>query len=504
MSSETTNRPSDLEYPRRVVVDDTDPRITYDSGSWNFDASTFENKGVLGDPYNKTMRGTNSGEAKFSFAFEGEFIQVKGAKDNRKISRPANSTSDDPSKLPKYTCQVDGGNTSHVEYLSNMYWITNNVLCEQSRLSKGNHTLTMTITLSDTDAQTFWLDSLEYAPLEGADLSKEVLKIDASDPNIIYQNSTGSWDPSGVYNGTNVNGASMSLKFNGTSVALYGVNSGTNGSYDSTIGQYHIDNAGNINFDIPGSKPLLSGQQNLFANWLNQQVFTSDKVTAGEHEMVITYRGVKTGNNEAAWLLVDYFYVTGGLRDGSPAGGSDSSDPGSSAVKQEKSKTPVGAIAGGVVGGVLALLAIAGLLFWLWRRKQAKSGRRELYPKEDLDPTPFLAEDMNATGHSGALISSFIAPGANADKILAYRTVPSENMPTLSHGGITFVHGVSPVDANDVSNPGSMSISQTFSDMKSAQRQAVSVQARQHQDSGIRYTQGPPQIVEIPPTYTPD
>ncbi|KAL0576606.1 hypothetical protein V5O48_005364 [Marasmius crinis-equi] len=511
------SRASDLEYPRRVVVDDTDPRITYDSGSWNFDASTFDNFGIFGDPYNRTMRGTNSGEAKFSFTFEGEFIQVKGAKDNRKISRPENSTSDDMTRLPKYTCQVDGSNIQTVEYRPFMYDITNNVLCEQSRLSKGKHTLNMTITLGDTNTQTFWLDSLEYAPLENADLSKEVLKVDGSDPSITYHNDTGSWNTdSKLFNGTGVTGASMSFKFNGTSVTLYGFNEGSDKDWDRTSGRYYIDNAGDTTFDIPGSKPLPFNQQNR-TDWYNQQVFTSEKVAAGEHEMVITYTGVKTGSNPAAWLLVDYLYVTGGAKDGSLAGGSDGSNSGSSGVGQEKSKTPVGAIAGGVVGGVVVLLAAAGLLFWLWRRKQARGGPRELYPKEGLDPTPFMAGDMVATGHGdtpasskGALMypvtnPSSAAPGPSEYPESVYTTGPSgATLLTLSHGGGPSVHGGSSVSAGDASEPGTTSASQNLSDIKSAQSQAVSVQTRQHQDSGIRYSQGPSQIVDVPPTYTPE
>ncbi|KAL0573736.1 hypothetical protein V5O48_008212 [Marasmius crinis-equi] len=481
-----TFRPSDLEYPRRIIVDDTDPRIAYDSGSWSFDVSAFDNFGIFGNPYNGTMRGTNSEEAKFSFTFEGEFIQVKGAKDNRRISHSENSELDDISRLPTYMCQVDGSPIEHVNYESDIYETTNNVLCEQAHLSKGNHTLIMTIMLNDTSTQTFWLDSLEYAPLENADLSKEVLKIDASDPSITFHNDSGSWRTDGgtskLFNYTAVPGASMSLKFNATQQDT-----------NPASGRYYIDNTGDTKFEIRGAKLLPLTQSNLTA-WYNQEVFTSEKIPAGEHEMVITYTGANTGSNLLHPLVIDYFHVTGGVRDES-RDGSNTTSPDVGEAKREKSRTPVGSIVGGVLGGVVALLAIAGLLLWVWRRKQAKSGPRELYLRGSSDIIPFLVEDMVPTGHSGAPSRKGVqmypapdtpstAPGTNAHQESPYTMGPGATMPPQVYN-VAFG-------------------SQNFSDMRSAQSQAVSVQRRQHHDSGIRYSRVPSQIVEIPPTYTPD
>ncbi|KAK1221347.1 hypothetical protein PQX77_015848 [Marasmius sp. AFHP31] len=522
-------RPSDLEYPRRIVVDDTDPRIAYDSGTWNFDASTFDNFGIFGDPYNRTMRGTNSGKAGFTFSFEGDFIQVKGAKDNRKISRPANSTVDSVNSLPKYTCQVDGSSISTIDYRPYMYDITNNVLCEAPRLSKGPHTLTMNITLNNPNSQMFWLDSIEYAYLEGADLSKEVVKIDASDPvSCTYHNDSGAWKgDSGLFNGTGDLGATMSFKFNGSSVSLYTFNEGSESDWDRTSGRYFIDNTGDTTFDIPGSKPLPFNQRNR-SDWYNQHLFTSNKVAGGkEHEMVITYTGVRTGSNPAQWLLIDYFYVTGAGASSSPegaAGGPGGGNAGGSSDSSSGgSKTPVGAIVGGVVGGVVALLGIAGLIWFLMRRRRRRrGGPRDLYPKEGFDPfmtgspadhaqehyhdhpqptnSPPPASEYTSRPPAQSIYSS--DRGTNTLSYYPATTTATETGPGSVYGGSSADGGATSVagDGSTSQNQG-----QNFSDMKSAQREAVSVQTRQHQDSGVRYNQaGPSEVVDVPPSYTAD
>ncbi|KAL0056596.1 hypothetical protein AAF712_016799, partial [Marasmius tenuissimus] len=59
----------DTQYPRRIMVDDKDPRISYD-GVWNFDELTFADVGTNGDPYNQSMTGTNSAQTIFKFTFE--------------------------------------------------------------------------------------------------------------------------------------------------------------------------------------------------------------------------------------------------------------------------------------------------------------------------------------------------------------------------------------------------------------------------------------------------
>ncbi|KAF9257481.1 hypothetical protein L218DRAFT_975162 [Marasmius fiardii PR-910] len=208
--------PSDLEYPRRVVVDDTDSRIKYDSGSWTIDNNSFDSITRLGAPYNGTQHGTASTTASFSFQFEGDFVQVRGGKDNRKITRPDGVVSDNTTLLAKWTCSIDGSPITSGSYYVYMFDTTHNMLCEQSHLSHSPHTLTVNVTIDDPNTQMFWLDKIEYSPLPGANLAQEVMKFDASDSSIQYDNSTGAWLAiDKLFNATGTTGASANVIFNG-------------------------------------------------------------------------------------------------------------------------------------------------------------------------------------------------------------------------------------------------------------------------------------------------
>ncbi|KAF9260634.1 hypothetical protein L218DRAFT_565684 [Marasmius fiardii PR-910] len=210
--------PSDFAYPRRVVVDDTDPRIKYESGTWTIDNDSFDGITRMGAPYNRTQHGTASSTASFSFQFEGEFVQVRGSKDNRKITRPKGVVVDDSTQLAKWTCSIDGDQIQSGYYYAEIFDVTHNMLCEQSHLSRTLHTLSVNVTLDDPTTQMFWLDKIEYAPLPGANLAQEVIKFDASDPSIQFDNSTGAWiSLSDLFNATGTTGASASVNFN----ALY-------------------------------------------------------------------------------------------------------------------------------------------------------------------------------------------------------------------------------------------------------------------------------------------
>ncbi|KAK1224314.1 hypothetical protein PQX77_012782 [Marasmius sp. AFHP31] len=393
----------ELQYPRRVVVDDTDPRITYDKpDEWDYYTPRFTDDGVLGEPYNKTMRGTTSKNASFMFTFEGDFVQVRGAKDNMRISRSPNNQNDSLDLLPRYACQIDNRPIEAVNYSESMYFKTNLVLCQQS-LSKGKHTLTMNITVDDPSKQVFWLDSIEYSPLDSAALKNEVLKVDSSDQSCIYHNEENSWrsdrgDFTSV-NTTNYPGATMSLKFNGTSVALYGI-IGKNVtpdnsfySFERTTGYYRIDNGESINFDISESKPPPGDPGNYIAAWSNQLLFNTNSIEGnGDHEITISYFGNHSGPGSPQLLAIDYFYVTNGevqLRNSPP----EFPMPSQTAADANgpDNQIRIGEVVGGVVGGLLAIAAILWLVWFLVKKRGGGIDGRGNLDDEELLVSPFDA-----------------------------------------------------------------------------------------------------------------
>ncbi|KAL0574076.1 hypothetical protein V5O48_007885 [Marasmius crinis-equi] len=557
--------PSDIEYPRRVVVDDTDPRINY-VGTWSLDVGSFDNEGIFGAPYNHTMHGTNENRASFSFTFEGEFVQVRGAKENHRINRPQNVTSDNTTALAKWTCQVDGSSIKTTPYRTFMYDMTNNMLCEQSRLSRGPHTLTLNVTIDDPNSQIWWLDKIEYTPLPTANLANEVLKIDGSDPSVQYDNGTGNWlSIAGLFNGTGTTGASMSLQFNGTSVSLYGFNEGSDRDWTAGSGRYFVDSSGDTNFEVPASKPLPFTTNNR-TDWYHQLMLTTPKLSPGSHEMVIAYTGVQK-SDPVQWLSIDYFYVTaseGGAQLNSTsttAGGLPERTGGS-----DNKKSTAGPIAGGVIGGVAGLALIALAAFFLWRRK----AKQDRYEETKYDSIPFNPDNMYAAPNAvGGSVHSFtpqryvtsptnsVPPSGMASAIPTMSTFSTSHPPSSSfhdtYRDSTSQYGSSsgqntagpiPFDPNgplrpnrfSVANPnptysdnytdggaalsGVASISshsstaspnihnQAFSGTKrpdgETASQSTEIVERRHQDSGVRY---PPQhqvVVDLPPDYTPD
>ncbi|KAK1229999.1 hypothetical protein PQX77_006923 [Marasmius sp. AFHP31] len=391
------------QYPRRVVVDDTDPRITYDKpDEWNYYGPQFTDYGVLGEPYNKTMRGTQSKNASFMFTFEGDFVQVRGAKDNMRISRSPNNPYDSLDLLPKYACQIDNRPIEAFNYSDYMYFQTNLVLCQQS-LSKGKHTLTMNITVDDPRKQVFWLDSIEYSPLESAALKDEVLKVDSSDQSCTYQNKEYSWyNMTGNFtmvNATNKEGATMSLKFNGTSVALYGINArnaaddSSPSSFERTTGYYRIDNGEPINFDIPESRSPPSDPGNYVAAWSNQLLFNTSSIKGnGEHEITISYFGNHSGSGSPQLLAIDYFHVTNGevqLRSTPPEYPTASQT--AADADGPDNQIRIGQIVGGVVGGLLAVAAILWLVWFLVKKRGRGIGGGGNLDDEELLVSPFDA-----------------------------------------------------------------------------------------------------------------
>ncbi|KAK7030819.1 hypothetical protein VNI00_013927 [Paramarasmius palmivorus] len=469
------NYPSDTQFPRRIVIDDTDSRVKYETGTWSLDTSrTFDNLGTFGAAFNGTMHGTNQNTASFSFTFEGEYVSVWGTKDNRKI-QPNDDNEDDLTELAQWQCQVDGSPIQRVNYITFANCVTNLLLCETDNLDPNiPHVLTLNVSITNPPTQMFWLDKIEYMPGPKTRLAGETMKFDSTDVNVRYDNN---WVPDGdsprsdsLFEQTATTGASVTFKFNGTNVSLYGFNDNgrvDNQSLAATSGRYNIDGGNENTFTIPGSRPFPANSTNL-ADYFNEFLFTSPELNPGPHLLTVTFTGQKTGNESLQPLIVDYFYVTASAQD-------------SDAQVISKSK-PMGAIVGGIVGGVV-VLALLGLAVFLSLRRRRKSWdsdarasvgylARPVSPPSEVSPYPYVTPSLQ-TQH--------------LSKKEAYDSYQSDSGATLS-----------PATYSSHTTPAS-----TPQDSEALQ-QAVFTQdvvERRHQDSGIRYPQAQ-RVVDIPPDYT--
>ncbi|KAL0057027.1 hypothetical protein AAF712_016354 [Marasmius tenuissimus] len=406
------------------------------------------------------MTGTSSAEASFTFTFEGGFIQVRGAKH-----------STDP--FINYTCQIDNNTIQSIPYNNDTLLTTNLVLCEQ-QLSEGRHNLTMNITNRDPGREVFWLDSVEYSPLDNASITKQVLKVDSSDiKSCSYHNDSEEWHifhkdfDSGI-SWTQSPNAVMSFKFTGTSVSVYGINFGSDPiRWDSTTGSYSIDGGQSILFEIPGTKPPPGLSTKVVARE-NQPYFETGLVNSGEHEMIITYHGNGTGNPQR--LGIDYFYVA---NNGVEVNGnfSGTGEPGPGPKERADHKVPVGAVVGGILAGIFGLIAFGGMTWLVKRRKRRRGGPREWQGQQQDEAPPSTM--------SGA-----------------WSIEPLEDLRSPTGSGASRYTSGELLAAN-------------FASMKHAQREVINGQSRQEHDSGFRYTAlhnaaAPPGIDLIPPAYTPE
>ncbi|KAK7039095.1 hypothetical protein VNI00_010266 [Paramarasmius palmivorus] len=451
---------SDTTYPRRVIVDDTDPRVQY-VGDWTLDVGSFDNLGIPGPPYNHTLWGTKQDGASFLFDFEGEFIQVRGAKDNPKLPPdPDLVPFENVTLLAKWSCTVDGDAITPLSHLDDTSYMTHIVLCEQGFLSRKKHTLNRTVFIEDPDTQMFWVDEIEYQPLEVADLQNEILKINSSDSSVEYHNESKMWfpDPQNImYNQTGTTGITATLSFTrmGTQVVLYGINRG----FDLTKGsaRYRIDHSMEVDFETPESRLAPDGLNT--SDYYHQLIFTTPKLKLGSHEIDITFTGPGETEKPLQWLTIDYFYITSGEDAAQLNYTGTNGSTGGETIQGEspnsESRTPTGAIIGGVLGGVVGLVLLVGnILLALKCRGKRISERPGVIDHENIFASPEIFS--HGITSEPLTISEFGASPPSTSYSTAEPCIPSN-----------------------------------WKDMKNAQRNAVAeaVVERRHQDSGIRYSQ---------------
>ena len=148
----------------------------------------------------------------------------------------------------------------------------------------------------------------------------------------------------------------------------------------SSSATYSIDSGSPTSVELKGPSPEAS------TNALNQEFFSTSQLPLGQHTLVVSYNG----SRDQAPLTLSHFIVT--TSDVSPANPASSSSIQASTTPSSNTQGPngahpqvqIGAIVGGVIGGVV-LTALASLCFFFWRRKKRA---QSMLPVPGLPPSP--------------------------------------------------------------------------------------------------------------------
>nr|GAT60394.1 predicted protein [Mycena chlorophos] len=507
---------------RQRIVDDADPSIQYGSQGWFMADPTTLTGGNFGPIYNGTTHATKS-NATLSYAFSGTSMSVYGT-----IAIVNNTGVVDPT----WSCLVDGVamSTSTFAFFEN-HWL----LCSQDTLAVGSHVLDVQVHSSGTP---FYVDFLEYTPLANDTFESAVLLYESTDEAVSFSSG---WTDLGGENATQSAGASVALNFHGTSVTMRGYVP-SQLAHNATWATYAIDDGAPVNFTLNGLRDN--------ATEYNVVFFTTPELESADHNLVVTYGG-STAHTP---LVLGDFLVTNTSSSASSSSSSSTPAPTPSVAASASSHKgrPVGAIAGGVAGGILLLLAV--FLVLCFRRRRGR--RRDEFPLDasstsfpmSIAPTVVGASDFKKQPPAGDVPYSYAplrpnrggAAGTDGSRPSTTTTTammtnpsvtmyglesPSNSTPVSPHGGPDrALYGGGGDDQqqqlqNDptlarmqrkLAREGGFEASQSHDPFP---QPAQSPQSRQmdpnvsrvfvqHQDSGARSLD--PQTFDLPPGYTRD
>ncbi|KAJ7922306.1 hypothetical protein B0H13DRAFT_1983363, partial [Mycena leptocephala] len=414
------------------VIDDTDPAIQYGSNGWFVADPSTVGVGNFGPIYQNTSHATTSRNSTLTFPFNGTAIRVLGT---ISISTDSNNVTD-----PTWDCFIDDiqiSNPNPTFPFTESNWL----LCEQPQVASGLHELRIEV---QSKGKAFYLDRLIYTPPPDAAFEAAVLVYPYTDPVLSYGSG---WDGSSGQMVTNTQDSQVALNFHGTSVSLYGTVSPL--PFNPSWGVYTIDDGPPTNFTLKGLSSTKSPTN------YNILLFSTPAIPSGPHEIVVKYGG----DSDHTPLVVGSFLVSN-TTSSSPS--SSFPPPSSSNVPIPHSKTtPVGIIAGAVIGS-LALLAMLTTLAFCYRRRRRRAGR------ERISTDPYIIALAN--GHQALPVPS--QKEHSYGDSLATTSIHSNLMREKRHGGSL------------------------------APTQTTSVHPER---CGLRLPSGARQeIVELPPNYSPN
>ncbi|THU81833.1 hypothetical protein K435DRAFT_467444 [Dendrothele bispora CBS 962.96] len=254
-------------------------------------------------------------------------------------------------------------------------------------------------------------------------MSRRRFLFDDRDPGIVYGD-TG-WNTydlavppiNHTLSYTNGPGCELTYTFQGTGISMYGMLDASDHGGTTLDLEVTVDDQAPTQFQ----PPLPSSSFNY-----GNRYFLLKDLEYGNHTVK-----VKNTNNET--VEFDYFLVTPGtapltLTASTSTTPSATNTPDPVAKDGDKRSTPVGAIVGGVMGGLVLLGLIGAFLVWMKRRNR-KAQQRVYHSEEDLiphtEPFPYSA----APSGQQASGTSPISTGQKGRVVLTANTsgVPSQS-----------------------------------------------------------------------------
>ncbi|KAH6879653.1 hypothetical protein BKA70DRAFT_1345189 [Coprinopsis sp. MPI-PUGE-AT-0042] len=477
--------------PRKVVLDDLDPLVQFDGAGW-FTVNDAKDPGFgnFGPTYLSTLHGTNT-SAELSFTFDGSYVKLSGSNNIRNVSGVID---------PTWECLVDGvdiGASEPFEFAENNW-----PLCEWKDGTPGQHTLTVQ---AKSQGQTFWVDRMEYVPSPKAGVPDgSVISV----PNVDNAIKLGDgWAPlGGDANMTSSPGATAEVEFIGTMLTWRGYIP-NQFARAATTGTYAVDGG-------PANSFVLKGLTEKQPATYNQKFFETPLLSLGPHRVLVVYQG----NSDTTPLTLTNLLIEGGNSTAPLPGDPSVFD----ALTKGGSKVPIGAIVGGVVGGLAVVAATIIVYFVVIRRRKAKDRARADMHAVPFDPVvdhPSPQEkgspNANNNGHTTPMYTPHHAlPHHNHNPNQIYNsTYPSPPVSTTntSSAGANFSHtnpgygnlGGGGVAAAQPLRKGQIIALEARNQGSSGYTDSSANDSRVvlHQDSGVRMdAQG--NMIEVPPLYS--
>lgn len=446
------------------MVDDTDTSIQY-SGPWvQPDASIYDVQGNFGPTYKQSLHGT-TGVASLSYAFNGTRAAIYGT------TYINNSTG---VVDPVWQCFMDG--ISSGTQVPFPFYENNWVFCQWDSLPDGPHVMSINAT---SKGQTFWFDELRYSPTAGASINGGAILFDHRDPDINFDSQWGALG--GTANMTSVTGATMTLDFFGTNLTWFAMIP-VELPHGPTTATYAVDNNSAVTFTLPG----LPNANNGTATQYNQKVFQTTPLPLGNHTLKVVHQG----NSSLTPLVLNYLVIQN----------QTNSAPETISSVHTSKGPPVGAIVGGAIGAVSALvLSIVLFLVIRHRRKRRANANTVVNDNDIVDPFFAAPPSQLDTGSYGTSTTQVLPASQHRRTPLGSFITNTGITTSTSSSGF----GSYPTSGSrkGVASPATVA---SGSDGEPNPPLTTTRRLVHHQDSGIRLPNTEvEEVVDVPPNYTP-